>query len=140
MKLKYAIIMAALFSLFNCDAVKRTFPESIRLQVENPAGIDREEAIFLSVAELQQHDSEFNPNAFIVLDGLQEIPSQANDLNRDGNLDQIVFVARFAAEENRPMIIRYAKDGKIARSYPKRTQAELSHKVGGKFVDRIYEG
>jgi hypothetical protein len=140
MKLKYAMVMVALFWFFGCDAMKRTFPESIRLQVKNPAGIDREEAIFLSVAELRQHNSEFNPNAFIVFDGSQEISSQANDISRDGNPDQIVFVTRLAPDENKPIIIRFAKEGKVIRSYPKRTQAELSHKVGGQFVERIYEG
>jgi hypothetical protein len=38
------------------------------------------------------------------------------------------------------LTVRYAKSGELPREYPKRVQAELSHKSGGKFVNRKYEG
>lgn len=140
MKLKYAVGMVALILLFGCNKIKKTYPESIHLMLKNPIATDREAAIFLGVDELQQHGSEFNPKAFIVMAGSGEIPSQANDLNHDGNPDQIVFVTRLAGNESKEAEIRYAKNGVIKHDYPKRTQAELSVKVGGHFVDHVYEG
>jgi hypothetical protein len=46
----------------------------------------------------------------------------------------------FKPGERKKLSLRYATSGVKLREYPKRTQAELSIKVGGKFVDRTYEG
>ncbi|MCW5912964.1 MAG: DUF4861 family protein, partial [Cyclobacteriaceae bacterium] len=45
-----------------------------------------------------------------------------------------------AAKEKKLLTIRYNKAGEALPAYKKRTQAELSHKVGGEFVNREYIG
>ena len=61
-----------------------------------------------------------------------------NDNN--GVPDEITFVTDFASKEKKSLTVRYTKSGTREREYPKRTQAELSHKFGGKFVGKEYEG
>ena len=111
------------------------------LTVEN--GIDllrTDEAVVLNVEKLKAKASDFNPNAFVVFSEGIELASQANDLNGDSDPDQIVVITDFKAGEKKKVTIQYAKTGMKSREYLKRTQAELSIKVGGKFVDRKYEG
>ena len=55
------------------------------------------------------------------------------DKDGDGELDEFICVTDFASHETKNLIISYATEGEKSRSYLKRTQAELSHKVGGKF-------
>jgi hypothetical protein len=92
------------------------------------------------VAQLKAQAPEFNDKAFVILTSTKELASQTGNLDNDGNTNQIICVADFAANESKELIVRYAKSGALTREYPKRTQAELSHKVGGKFVNRKYEG
>ena len=121
--------------------LKKAYPEVITLPVKNPADFARHEAaIVLEIAKLKAKAADFNDKAFVILSEANELASQANDLDGDGNAEQIVCVADFAPNETKPLLVRYAKSGALTREYPKRTQAELSHKVGGKFVNRKYEG
>lgn len=123
------------------DSIKREYPESFKISVENPANINREnEAVVLSVTKIKEKHPGFNPEAFVILSDENELASQANDLNGDGKTDQIVFISDYAAKEQKTITIRYLKSGTKKREYPKRTQAELSRKVGGQFVNRKYQG
>ena len=146
MKTLLSIGLVAL--LLGCSAkddgnavLKKAYPEVITLPVKNPADFARHEAaIVLEIVKLKAKASDFNDKAFVILSEANELASQANDLDGDGNAEQIVCVADFAPNETKPLLVRYAKSGALTREYPKRTQAELSHKVGGKFVNRKYEG
>lgn len=123
------------------DPLKPAYPETITLTVKNPAAFARKDAgIVLEIAKLKAQAPSFNDKAFVVLHGAQELASQANDLNGEGSAEQIVCVADFAANESKTLSVRYAQSGERMRKYPKRTQAELSHKIGGRFVNRKYEG
>ena len=146
MKTLLSIGLVAL--LLGCSAkddgnavLKKAYPEVIKLSVKNPADFARHEAaIVLEIVKLKAKAADFNDKAFVILSEANELASQANDLDGDGNAEQIVCVADFAPNETKPLLVRYAKSGALTREYPKRTQAELSHKVGGKFVNRKYEG
>ncbi len=123
------------------NLLSKTYPESINLSVKNPAAFARQDAaIVLELAKLKTKAPNFNDKAFVVLHEAQELTSQTNDLDGDHQADQIVCIANFAANETKTLTIRYAQSGALAREYPKRTHAELSHKAGGKFVNRKYEG
>jgi hypothetical protein len=140
------IILVALLSGCNKgeeggDAVRDEYPEFLTFEVENPSNqLRKDVAVFLPVEKIKAKHPNFNANAFVVFHQQQELASQANDLDGDGNADQIVCVADFAPNETKALTLRYAKSGVQPRQYLKRTQAELSHKVGGKFVNRKYEG
>lgn len=123
------------------NPLKQDYPETTTLSVRNPAAFARKDAeIIIDLAKLKAQAPEFNDKAFVVLHNAQELASQVKDRDDDGNADEIVCVTDFAANETKTLTVRYAKSGELSRAYPKRTQAELSHKIGGKFVNRKYEG
>lgn len=123
------------------SGVQRRYPESFTFSVENVTNLTRKDvAVTLEIEELKKKHSDFNSKAFIVYQNGREIASQAEDLDRDGSLDQMTFITDFNPGEKKSITIRYAKSGEIVRDYPKRTQAEVSCKVGGKFAERKYVG
>ncbi len=140
--------MAIAATLLGCSAkdesngiLKKTYSESLTFSVKNTGSLARHDAeIVLDIAKLKAQAPDFNDKAFVILTNTKELASQANDPDGDGNTDQIVVVADFAPTETKALTVRYAKSGAPPREYPKRTQAELSHKVGGKFVNRKYDG
>ena len=121
--------------------LKKTFSEMSAFSVRNTTNLARQDAeMVLEIEKIKTKAADFNDKAFVVLASGKELASQANDLDGDGNADQIIVVADFAPQETKTLTVRYAKSGALPREYPKRTQAELSHKVGGQFVDRKYQG
>jgi len=140
------ITVPILMLFFGCapdmdQKIKNEYPESLTLTVKNETNLLRiDEAMVLNVEELKAKALDFNPNAFVIFSNGTELASQANDLNGDGDPDQIVVVTDFKPGEKKKISLRYATSGVKPREYPKRTQAELSVKVGGKFVERKYEG
>jgi len=122
------------------ESIKKQFPQFFNLTVSNETNLLRkDEVIELSVDDLRAKAPEFNPNAFVVFSRNVELASQSNDSNGDDEADQVIFLADFQPNETKQVQVRYAKSGIIKRDYPKRTQAELSIKVGGKFVNRKYQ-
>jgi len=117
------------------------YPKSFKVILKNDAEIPRQdEIITLDIANIKSEYADFNPDAIIVLNNDAELPSQVNDFNGDGEEDQVVFLTNMKPGEQQNITLRYNPDGKKERTYKKRTQAELSHKFGGKFVNRVYEG
>lgn len=144
--LRGSMLFALIWFSLNCaekspGELESAYPEAFTAAIENQSSVARtDQAVMLDIAALKAKYPAFNPAAFVVLAGDAELPSQADDLDGDGRMDQITFIADFAAQERKPVTIHYANAGMIQRGYPKRTQAELSHKTGGQFVDRKYEG
>ncbi|GAB4378747.1 MAG: hypothetical protein Kow0042_27460 [Calditrichia bacterium] len=121
--------------------IEQLYPGSFEISVENATTLARlDQAVMLNVDRIREKHPVFNPQAFVVLSGEEELPAQAVDRNVDGEFDQIVVLADFAPQEVKRLTVRFASSGKIQRDYRKRTQAELSHKVGGRFVNGKYEG
>jgi len=121
--------------------IENEYPASVSLTAKNETNLSRtDEALALDVEKLNTKAPGFNPNAFVIFCNGAELASQANDQNSDGDPDQIVAIMDFKPGETKKLSLRYATSGVKPREYPKRTQAELSIKVGGKFVDRKYEG
>jgi len=125
----------------SANELEQTFPLSFQITLNNPADISRtDEPVFLEIADIKAKYPDFNPQAFVVLSGEKELASQLVDQNSDGESEQILFMLDMNAKSEVKATIRYAKSGSQKREYTKRTQAELSHKFGGKFVDREYQG
>jgi len=130
-------------SVLACSGFKwrLEYPKSFIVSIRNDAVVDRTDAVIsLTIREIEASYPDFNPEAFIVLSGRKETASQADDLDGDGKADTIFLIKDVEAGEGGNVTVRYAADGVIQRTYPKRTQAELSHKFGGRFVNRKYEG
>lgn len=121
--------------------LEKRYPESVTITVDNPLPASRIDAIVeKDVNDIIKRVPQFNPKAFVVLSGGNELASQSIDLDGDTHPDKITFVTDFEGSEKKEVTMRYAVSGKMSREYIKRTQAELSHKVGGKFVGREYQG
>jgi hypothetical protein len=116
---------------------EKEFPESFTVTVKNPLDSSRGETMIVLPSDKLKAD--FNPSAFIVIDEGAEIPSQYN--KNDQDLKGIVFVVNHLHEnETKTVTVRYKKEGEAKRTYTKRTQAELSHKVNGEWKEREYIG
>lgn len=140
------IAMLFLMLLVGCTSevnqvIKYDYPASLSIRVTNETDLMRtDEAVVLNVETLKAKAPDFNPNAFVIFSRGVEVASQSTDLNGDGAPDQIIAVTDFKPGEQKKLKIRYATAGLKSRHYPQRTQAELSIKVGGQFVNRKYEG
>jgi hypothetical protein len=140
------LLLAIIVFMHGCSPevnqqIKQEYPKALNCKVRNETSLARsDEAVFFDVKQLQTTAPDFNPKAFVVLSNGMELPSQAIDPNGDGHADQIVAVVDFKPGEARKLSLRYATSGAKQRDYPQRTQAELSVKVGGRFVNRKYEG
>ncbi|UII23412.1 DUF4861 domain-containing protein [Fulvivirga ligni] len=135
--------LAALVVLFGCNSNTKNESESTDAEsiteftvvVNNPLSQVRTGTlVMIKAADLP---SNFNKNAFTVMLGEQEVPSQYNTKGEEG----IAFVIdTLAAEAKVEYTIDFDVDGERKHDYPKRTQAELSIKKGGKFENREYMG
>ncbi|MDZ7376136.1 MAG: DUF4861 domain-containing protein [candidate division KSB1 bacterium] len=123
------------------ETIKAEYPLSLKLRAANNTDISRvDEALIVEMDDLKTRASDFNPHAFVIFSQGAELPSQAIDRDADGNPDQIAVIADFKPLEKKTLKFHYHPSGTRLREYPKRTQAELSIKVGGRFVNRKYEG
>ena len=114
--------------------LQKEFPESFEVWVTNPLNAPQENAMILIPVP---SNSGFNEKGFVVMDRSTEVPSQFSSGDDAGI---VVVLGSMAAKEKRSLAVRYKKSGVPLRNYPKRTQAELSHKVGGSWKDREYIG
>ncbi|GAB2533173.1 DUF4861 domain-containing protein [Rufibacter soli] len=129
---------------FGCASTQSSssaeFPESFTVQVTNPLKRQRESVLVLiKESDLPKQGAGFNQNAFIVTDGATEVPSQYNAKDTF-NKGIALVLDNMKPGETRQLTVRYNKTGTNKRTYTKRTQAELSKKVGGKFENRKYIG
>ncbi len=131
------LFLTSVFSCNNRSAKERPdLPLSFKIIIENPTKQVRKDAMVrINVTDIKAKYPDFNPEAWAVFAGETEIPSQVNF-----EKTEILFVTDFAPSEKKTFTVHYAKEGTVTHNYPKRTQAELSHKVGGRFVNRVYEG
>lgn len=126
-------------SIFSCGGkVSADLPLSFTVSVTNPSDIARPDALIsLKLSDIEKKYPDFNASAWGIFSGGKEIPSQINSVDGETTL---VFVADFTAKQKKAFNIRFAENGERIVTFPKRTQAELSHKVGGRFINRVYEG
>lgn len=121
--------------------VRKEYPASFQLLVENTGAVERtDEVIFLNIAGLKARHPDFNAAAFVVFHRNVELPAQSIDADGDGSPDCIALLTDLAAHQQQPLTVFYAPNGTKIRNYPRRTQAEISRKVGGYFENRKYIG
>jgi hypothetical protein len=105
----------------------------------NPLNEYRTDAqVVLRVADIVLKHKLFKANELLILDEGAEIPYQSNDLNMDGNTEEIAFVINLGPKETKKIRIYFNTEKSEPKKYKKRTQTELSVKTGGKFEKRKY--
>lgn len=114
-------------------------PEAFTITVKNPLDANRTNVLVtLKSKDLKKQHPSFNKDAFIVTDGSKELESQ---WSTNGQEEALKFLLEeIAAKTSKEITIKYSQEGNFKKDYPKRTQAELSHKTGGKFENRVYKG
>src|ERR1019366_9308539 len=119
----------------------------MQLSIANPSPVARTENVVLPVAQLKRIDPGFNPaNAIVVATNaasfaddarlLQaaELPSQSDDLDGDGKLDELVFQIDLGPSQTRIVTIAYGDQAAIQRlrgSYPARTAMKFATRYEG---------
>jgi len=144
----FSIGMLLLANLSGCGSNKKSSEEiaqnpqdAISLSIYNSTNMNRvDESVFLAVDDLKAYNSSFNEYAFVLWDSEKEIPSQAIDSDNDGFYESIIFNINIGSYETKELKIKYSSKGRIKKIYKKRTQADLSNKVGGEFVENKYIG
>ncbi len=127
------------------DAAPRI--QRIQLSVTNPVPIARTGNVVLPVAQLVRIDPGFNAaNAIVVATDAasfaddarvmqaSELPSQADDLDGDGKLDELVFQIDLASGQTRIVTIAYGDQAAIQRlrgRYPARTAMKFAARYEG---------
>jgi hypothetical protein len=137
---KFLIIaLSIILSGCTCNELEREYPESFTINVTNGIEIERKDAsVFVDIPAIKEKQPNFNPLAFVVTEDGKELASQITDSDIDGK--KIIFLTDFSPKETKKLTIRYAKEGNKIREYSRKTQAELSIKTGGKWVENKYEG
>ena len=90
------IILSSLVA--HTQSVMTDYPESFTIAVSNPLTVSRENVLVLVSAEqIRKNLKKFNPQAFVVMDGEKEIPSQYNhnDADNSGNSFCVGWLGRF---------------------------------------------
>jgi unsaturated chondroitin disaccharide hydrolase len=120
----------------------------LKLAVTNPTEqLRAHENIIVSVAALKRIAPDFKASAIIVTTSdavtldedartleTTEVPSQADDLDGDGTLDEIAFQIELKPKQTRIVTIAYGDPSAIARlrsDYPKRTHAKFTQRFEG---------
>ncbi len=120
--------------------LKQAFPRSFVVEVSNPLKQPRTDLmVYLNEEALEKNVPSFNPKAFVVLDGNKEISSQYNQQD-PAKAGLVAILPQLGAGATKKLTIRFKESGEVPRNYPKRTQAELSRKVGGHFENKKYIG
>ena len=131
-------ILVLFFGLIGCappGSRNRNIPQ-IKLTVQNTLPIQRKDVpVVVTLNELREIAPDFSFDAYLVVSGQPpaEIPSQADDLNYDGQKDELVFLANLEPQETKVFTIRYTPDNPVAvmLGFNKRTRAGIFPELGG---------
>lgn len=114
------------------------FSKRIRIKLTNPVKVDQPSSpIVISLSEILNMAPDFNPYCFAVAQNTKQIlirhyPSQADDLDSDGQADEIVFcLTNLPAGETEECFIYYCPQGKWTGNYRKQTRASDKMAAGG---------
>ncbi len=126
-----------LWSSIGCDfSGKNRTPPQIKLTIQNTLPIERLNVpIVLTLQELRSVASDFSFDAYLVNSGQQraEIHSQVDDMNYDGQKDELIFLVDLAPRETKEVSIRYAPNYQmpITLEFPKRTRSGIFPEFDG---------
>lgn len=135
---RHCWILALIVGVIGCappGSRNRKIPQ-IKLAVQNTLPIQRRDVpVVVTLNELREIAPDFSFDAYLVVSGQPpaEIPSQADDLNYDGQKDELVFLANLEPQETKTFTIRYTPDNPVAvmLEFHKRTRAGIFPELGG---------
>jgi rhamnogalacturonyl hydrolase YesR len=105
------------------------------VELSNPSNFSRESSpIYLSYYDLGLTPQDQRVERLSARVGHTEVPSQGVDEDADGAKDGLVALVNFKPGE--ALTLTVSIDAGAQRAFPKRTQAEIAHKVGGEWKPR----
>jgi rhamnogalacturonyl hydrolase YesR len=118
-------------------APEATTPSTIAsAEVENPSSFPRPKCpLYFSYRDLGLAPDDERSSSLAVKIGETVLPSQAIDDDGDGKKDGLFTLVDFAPAERKALDI-VADRRAVLTAFPKLTQAEISHKVGGEWKPR----
>ncbi len=131
---KIALILSVLVLFFSWGAIAAyiEMDKSVKVQVTNTLDVKRVGVpVLLDVKKLSKAAKDFNPRCFAVYSGGREIPSQANDMDVNGELDEISTLVDLGPGEVLELDIKYDPDGTATVFYDKKTRAVVHHEYEG---------
>lgn len=136
--LRFASLAVCLLVLGMRQGVSQQNPKELTLTLTNPLDMERlDEFVFVSEELLEKGFQNSVVQNFLVFNEAKEIPSQ-RIAGRDSK--GLGFVLPKIGSKESLNIRIVSTPSPPNAPYTKRTQAEISHKVGGVFKDRKYEG
>nr|WP_301003652.1 glycoside hydrolase family 88 protein [Arsukibacterium sp.] len=108
------------------------------LQLANPSAFDRTQTLYLPFADLGLTSADAQTLVATVND--QAVPSQLIDRNGDGQAETLAVQLALAAASRQNLTISSDPALFSSSNWPARTQAEISHKVGGEWQEAKYIG
>lgn len=114
-----------------------------RLTVTNPSIHERRaQPVTLGVEQVKASCPDFNPSAFVIVDAAvapddpreyagNDIPRQADDLNGDGEADEIAFEVDLGPQETKELLVYYRVTGNLPLDYTPHTFALFSQRYEG---------
>ncbi len=127
------------FVFFSCGEKAADTTQSNMFTVINPVSISQKDAIIrLSARELVTKFPAIDLKK-ISFSSNTEIPFQAIDEDQDGKTDEFLLLLNLEANAKHEIQLRNLREGEQPAVFPKRTQAEISHKINGQWKGREYE-
>jgi len=110
-----------------------------RVEVANPSDFVRnDQPLWFSLDALGLDATARQCPPLVAAVGDRPLPAQGLDMDRDGRCDTLLLVTDLAAGERLKLEVREDAAAAVAAAFPKRTQAEISRKFGGRWEDRKY--
>ena len=117
-----AILAFGLFGSFLSAGHAQEIKKEIIIEINNSWGKDKVDApIAIKLSEINPG---FEVNLLTVWDDTKEIPSQLDDLNSDGKIDELAFVIDMPAKSNKILKLVLSSEKK-ANKYPARVYADM---------------
>ncbi|MFQ6041022.1 MAG: DUF4861 family protein [Candidatus Poribacteria bacterium] len=137
----WSIFLTLALIITSCTYPGRGKVPEIRLTIENPLSIKRKDVpIVLKLDDLRKAAADFSLNMFRVATAEnQDIPSQADDMNNDGEKDELAFLIDLEPQQIKEIVIMYTPHDTSANpqytsitvGYPKRAQAGVFPELKG---------
>jgi len=114
-----------------------------KFTVTNPSVHERQaQPVTVGVAQVKASCPDFNPDAFVLVDPVaapddareyagNDIPRQADDLNGDGQADEIAFEVDLAPQQTKELLLYYRVSGNLPLDYTPHTFALFSQRYEG---------
>ena len=113
----FSIIFVFAFASVSCG-------KDLKFKVYNPNSSEVKDApVVLKLADFTEIPVEKRSQLAVFIDGKQ-VSSQLDDLNRDGIIDELVFIADFQAKENKEIVLKTITDAQ-RENFPKEVYADL---------------